>query len=94
MSGSGQIRPSRAIGDVSPIPPITAVSCSATNGRNVPLGDIASVYSITSSARASSEGGMSRPSDLAGTGTRRYVLSDEPRAFDQYGTFEYRGRIF
>jgi hypothetical protein len=28
--------------------------------------------------------------EYAGTGTRRYVLSDEPRAFDQYGTFEYR----
>ena len=32
--------------------------------------------------------------EYAGTGTRRYVLSDEPRAFDQYGTFEYRGPDF
>jgi hypothetical protein len=32
--------------------------------------------------------------EYAGTGTRRHVPSDEPRAFDQYGTFEYRGPDF
>jgi DNA-binding transcriptional regulator YhcF (GntR family) len=32
--------------------------------------------------------------EYAGTGTRRYLLSDEPRAFEQFGTVEYRGRPF
>jgi hypothetical protein len=32
--------------------------------------------------------------EYAGTGTRRYVLSDDPRAFDQCGTTVYRGRPF
>jgi hypothetical protein len=84
MSALGQTRPSRAIGDMSPIPPITAVMLQrherqkhANNG----LGRVARVdtgphYSITSSARATSSGGRRR----AGTGrARRSGLRPPPR---------------
>jgi hypothetical protein len=30
----------------------------------------------------------------AGAGTRKYILSTNPRAFQQFGTIEYRGRLF
>jgi hypothetical protein len=37
---------------------------------------------------------ISRYTTPSEAGERRYVLSDDPRAFNQYGTVEYRGRPF
>src|SRR5947209_20454421 len=59
---------SRSLGHGSPMSALGRIADSTRTSRNVrdvPGGDIAPLHSITSSARASSEAGMSRPSVFA-----------------------------
>jgi hypothetical protein len=75
MSQLGQTRPSRAIGDMSPIPPLTAVMLQRNERQKRAMSGREHLqqnctyktppYSITSSARASTVVGISRPSALA-----------------------------
>ena len=69
-SDRGQIRPLRHVRVESVLPPTSDIDWRGRHGSFVPIPDLcnrskATLYSITSSARASSVGGTSRPSAFA-----------------------------
>src|SRR5262249_39469428 len=65
MSALGQKRTLQCLRAMSASPPKADIGTQRRDVRFVPKADIDQDYSITSSARASSNGGTLRPSDLA-----------------------------
>jgi hypothetical protein len=65
MSALGQKQTFAVQKRMSALPPIADIPGGNQHVRFVPIADIAPAYSITSSARASSDGGTVRPSALA-----------------------------
>ena len=65
MSALGQKQTCAVQNVMSALPPIADMCGAQADVRLVPIADICDIYSITSSARASTDGGMIIPSALA-----------------------------
>jgi hypothetical protein len=76
LHSQGQTRPSSAIDAMSPLPPIASVMPQRRKRQKRASKRHHAIHSITSSARASSVGGTSRPSALA-VFRRRALVANE-----------------
>jgi hypothetical protein len=65
MSALGHKRTFAAQNGMSALPPKAVILFAESDVRFVPIADIGATYSITSSARASTAGGIVRPSAFA-----------------------------